>query len=490
MSLSVASSSSPAHRGSEELGGVAARLLALQESVAKKGRELDAAHSSHQRQALHLRTLFAHHLMRSYVRAYKQRRLLMSLHLTAMEMQENLDKEEKRRAAHEHSQPSSSSSGVYDHSQPSKATLRKLGQPRTHSHSSTCGARCCLVSPRCHAVHVCVLCVLRCCVAHLYRKRPLLIVAELEERFTHDVKSRFFGFLADYAAVCRENEQLFLRNVQLAKDTLDANTQAEEDRKDKDRWEKEARDTGERCESAERELEELRRKVSRMEREEDMRKRKEAARALQIKTEGYSRAFQRGAGAAGAQSGADADSEEKEAEQMPSGSPLLSPASPRSPSPFFASVPTSPRSKPLGSLHSLPSLPAPPSRGDMAGAAAGELQVPPSPKTATSAASPFASASSTRSSTNRGRLTTAGSSQRPIASARPLTSQKLSATSSDDGLATPLSALSPSGGRSASRSPYASSIASSDGASQSGGGLPSIASPSARRAAQRATAGT
>ena len=126
------SSPSAEHRSSD----VAARLVAMQESMAKKSRELDAAHSSHARQALQLRTLFAHYLLRCHIRAHKQKRLLMNLHLTAMEMQETLDKEEKRRATHEHRQMSSAAAAVvYDQNNlPSKGTLRRLGRQRSTTH--------------------------------------------------------------------------------------------------------------------------------------------------------------------------------------------------------------------------------------------------------------------------------------------------------------------------------------------------------------------
>ena len=324
------------------------------------------------------------------------------------------------------------------------------------------------------------------CVAHLYRKRPLLIVAELDERFTHDVKGRFFHFLNDYDAVCRENEALFLRNVQLTDEALEARTSAEEDRRGRERWEKEAREVSERCDAAERELEELRRRVGRMEREEEVRKRKEAARALQIRTEGYSRGFQKGGAVAAPAltAAADAEGEDREAEaEAVAFSPRLSPGSPRSPAAFFASVPTSPRSKPLGSLHSLPSLPSPLSR---AGPSLTSAVL--SDSTLTSPTSGVV-ASPSRSSANKARFASTHSSQRPASSSRPLNGhQQLSVSSSDEALGSPLSPLSPGGGkRSSSRSPYASSTTSGDGAGagSSSSGLPSITSPSSRRAAQR-----
>ena len=85
-----------ATRGSEtDLASVAAKVTALQETVAKKNRELD----THARHSQHLRQLFANHLMRAHIRGHKQKRILMNLHLGAMEMQESLECEEQRRTA-------------------------------------------------------------------------------------------------------------------------------------------------------------------------------------------------------------------------------------------------------------------------------------------------------------------------------------------------------------------------------------------------------
>ena len=296
----------------ETVAQLQAKLSVAQDSLTKKNREIDHLNLQHNKEATHLRTLFAHYLMRLHVRSHKTKRILMQLHLTALEMEEVLAREEQRAASGEVQ--------VYDEKHMvSKATLRKL--------------------------------------AHLYRKRPLHITSELDDKFTHDIKGKFFYFLNNYQSVARENESLFLRNVALTKETLDYKQQAEDDRRERDKASKDAADKTERLEAVTREVEELRRKVSKMERDEEVRKKKEAARAVQARTEQYSKSF-RGAGVA-----VDV-SEEKESGND---SPLMSPT-PREPTAvtglFVALSPSAvPSSKRLtagmGGLPALDVLPAP-----------------------------------------------------------------------------------------------------------------------------------
>lgn len=258
-----------------------AKLSIAQDSLTKKNREIDHLNTQHTKEATHLRTLFAHYLMRLHVRSHKTKRILMQLHLTALEFEESLAREEQRAAS------GSGDLQVYDDKHMvSKATLRKL--------------------------------------AHLYRKRPLHITAELDDKFTHEIKGKFFYFLNNYQSVVRENETLFVRNVALTKETLEYKQQAEDDRKERDRAVKEATDKAERLDATTREVEELRRKVSKMERDEEIRKKKEATRAVQARTEQYSKSF-RGLGVS-----VDVG-EEKEAGSGVSGSDSPLSPTPRSP---------------------------------------------------------------------------------------------------------------------------------------------------------------
>ena len=66
-----------------DVASLTAKLTAIQETVARKNRELDSLQSSHQRQSQHLRQLFADHLLRLHMRGYKQKKLLMNLSLSA-----------------------------------------------------------------------------------------------------------------------------------------------------------------------------------------------------------------------------------------------------------------------------------------------------------------------------------------------------------------------------------------------------------------------
>ena len=115
-----------------EEASVSAKVVALQESVAKKGRELDAATSSHAREAHALRSLLARYLLRVHVRSHKQKRILMNLHLGCMDMQESLQREEQRKASGD------TAPVVYDEKKmPSKNTLRKLGTQQNIAHTHT-----------------------------------------------------------------------------------------------------------------------------------------------------------------------------------------------------------------------------------------------------------------------------------------------------------------------------------------------------------------
>ena len=184
--------------------------------------------------------------------------------------------------------------------------------------------------------------------AHLYRKRTLQISTELDERLSGDVKQRFLVFLSRCQHVTRENEALFLRNVVLTKETLQYKTEADECRREKERCEKETRDMTHRCEAAERELDELKKRLSRQEREEEVRRRKEAARALQIKTENLSKSWLKGG-----QAPLSLEPEEKErgnnADVSTSPYTLQSPSSPRSPAFLLSQSPSTPRRSPLSS---------------------------------------------------------------------------------------------------------------------------------------------
>ena len=226
-----------------------AKLTVALDSLTKKNREFDHLNLQHAKEEQRLRTLFANYLMRMHIRSHKTKRCLMQLHLTALEMEESMAREQQRAASGE--------VVVYDErAMVNKATLRKL--------------------------------------AHLYRKRPLHITAELDDKFTHDIKGKFFATLNNYQAVVRELDSLFLRNVALTKETLEYKQQAEEDRRERDKAVREAADKSERLDAVTREVEELRRRVGKMERDEEVRRKKEAARAVQARTEQYSKAFRGG----------------------------------------------------------------------------------------------------------------------------------------------------------------------------------------------------
>ena len=272
----------------DTLAQLQAKLTFAQDSLLKKNREIDHLNLQHNKEATHLRTLFAHYLMRLHVRSHKTKRILMQLHLTALEMEESLTREEQRAAT------GNGDVQVYDEKHMvSKATLRKL--------------------------------------AHLYRKRPLHITAELDDKFTHDIKGKFFFFLNNYQSVARENETMFVRNVALAKETLEYKQQAEEDRKERDKAVKDATEKSERLDAITREVEDLRRKVSKMERDEEVRRKKEATRAVQARTEQYSKSF-RGVGMS------DDVSEEKEIALGVSGGDSPVSPTPRSPTGLQASA--------------------------------------------------------------------------------------------------------------------------------------------------------
>ena len=248
MSVSDESPGQARRSVAETLAQLQSKLSVAQDSLTKKNREIDHLTLQHSKEAAHLRSLFAHYLLRLHVRSHKTKRILMQLHLTAMEMEESLAREEQRATTN------SGELVVYDEKHMvSKTTLRKL--------------------------------------AHLYRKRPLHITAELDDKFTHEIKGKFFYFLNNYQSVVRENESLFLRNVALTKETLDYKQQADDDRKERDRAVKDATDKAERLEAVTREADELRRRVSKMERDDELRRKKEAARAVQARTEQYSKGF-------------------------------------------------------------------------------------------------------------------------------------------------------------------------------------------------------
>ena len=312
---------------------------------------------------------------------------------------------------------------------------------------------------------------LRCALfsAHLYRKRPLHIVGELDDRFSHEIKGKFYAFLNGYQAVARENESLFLRNVALTKETLEHRTAAEEDRRERERWQREAQQLSERCQGAERELEDLKRRVARQERDDDVRRRKEAARALHIKTELLSRSFVKNG----------AEAEEKNAGDsaqptLPSGLGPASPASPRSPGAVFGPVSPSGRSRALqAAADALPALPQP---------TASRSAVPASPTRGGDVGSPKGAASGdgfsspSRASTRK---------KRAAAVATAKGRQSGPGSGGEDG---PDSPLTPTA---RSRSPYATALTvavANDSAGGGGGTLPSILSPS-RRAAMRSAAG-
>ena len=253
LAMSVSESPSAAARRSvtDTVTQLQAKLSTAQDTLTRKTREIDVLTLQHNKETTHLRTLFAHYLMRLHIRSHKTKRILMQLHLTALEMDESLVREEQRAAAAgstDHLQVYDEKAGMV-----SKTTLRKL--------------------------------------AHLYRKRPLHITAELDDKFTHEIKTKFFYFLNNYQSLARENESLFLRNVALTKETLDYKQQAEDDRKERDKSNTIATEKTEKLDAATRELDELRKRVVKLEREDEIRKKKEAARAVAARTEQYSKAF-------------------------------------------------------------------------------------------------------------------------------------------------------------------------------------------------------
>ena len=198
------------------------------------------------------------------------------------------------------------------------------------------------------------------CPAYLYRKRPLHIVTELDDRLTHEIKGKLFFFLNNYQSVARENEGLFSRNVALTKETLQHKTDAEDARRERDKFEAQAADALARCEAAELELDLLRRRLSKAERDDEVRRKKEAARALQLKTESYSKTFLKGLQVS-------TEPEEKQRGGDVDATPtspyaLTSPASPRSPALSAALSPSVRGRTPLAS-HTLPGLQASPRHG-------------------------------------------------------------------------------------------------------------------------------
>ena len=415
MSESPSSPSQPPHSMADTatFTQLQSRLSVAQDGITKKNREIDHINALHAKETTHLRTLFAHYLMRLHIRSHKTKRILMQLHLTAMEFEESMAREEQRAAS------GSSEQQVYDEKQMvSKAALRKL--------------------------------------AHLYRKRPLHITAELDDKFTHDIKAKFFYFLNNYQSVARENESLFLRNVALTKETLEYKQQADDDRRERDKAIKEAAERTERLDAVTREVDELRRKVSRMERDEEVRKKKEAARAMQARTEQYSKSF-RGVTV-------DVSEEQKEGPTGVSGSDSPLSPTPRSPTAVQAST---------GLFVALPSNTTASSKRLTAGSgglpALDALPAPLSPKVASH---PLATPTHTKSS------------KRNTATARQLASISTKRSDSPhaaDRLArSPLTPATPGSAR--EKSPYA--ISSRDdssvqsGSSSSGGSsLPAIVSP-------------
>jgi hypothetical protein len=134
------------------------QLSALHETLNRRTRELDAAQAACKSQSGHLRSMLAASLLRAFVRSHRAKRQLMSLHLTTLEMRDALQREQQRRARRESAaaaavagalpSPSSPTSAdsesqqadfLYDDKkQPSKATLRKLGQRAAQQqHSSS-----------------------------------------------------------------------------------------------------------------------------------------------------------------------------------------------------------------------------------------------------------------------------------------------------------------------------------------------------------------
>jgi len=245
--LNDSSSSNPLTANPANLAHLTHRVSLLTDSLAKKDRQFDLLLISKDRQVDYIKTLHAHNMLRQHIRSCRTKRLLMSLHLTSMEMIECLKLEETRRINH-------SEGKVYDsQSQPSKNTLRKL--------------------------------------ASLYRKRPMLITSELDDLLTHEIKMKFFDFMNNYQSISKENESLFTRNVALTKDMIFYKEQSEKDKIKAEEYSLKLNEKNDLFEASQREVENLKKQIANMAKDEEIRKRKENAKNLQAKTQEYSKSF-------------------------------------------------------------------------------------------------------------------------------------------------------------------------------------------------------